>query len=421
MIEALPKIRLDPYLIRNEFPLLSDQASDNLGRSAQPLHYLDNAATSHKPAVVIDAMSDCYRHYYAPVHRGLYPLAEQASDHYEKARENIARFIQAPSPQQLVFTRSATESINMVARGWLQPRLKAGDEVWVTRMEHHANYLPWQAVCHAAGAELKLIELNNDGTLNLDAAEGLYGPKVRMIALSHVSNVLGVINPIEDVIKNAHQQGIKVLVDATQSVGHIPVNVASLACDFFAFSAHKMYGPTGIGALYGSVQCLDEMEPLLLGGGMVDLVADNECVWMPVPEKFEAGSPNLAAAVGFSAAVDYLQQKGIAHLQHSVARLTQYALSLLLAIEWVTVYGPKISEQRVGIIAFNVAGVHPHDIGQIAGEMNVAIRAGHHCCQPLMTSLSVAATARASLAPYNTEADIDALIESIKRAREMFG
>ena len=400
--------------IRADFPLLV-----NAGDS---LHYLDNAATSQKPNVVIDAIGDCYRHYNAPIHRGLYPLAEKASHHYEMARSTIAKFIGATddNSDQLIFTRSTTESINMVAQGWLRQRLKKGDQVWVTRMEHHANYLPWQALCNENGAQLKIIELKQDGSLDLDNCSGLYDATTKLIAVTQVSNVLGVINPVKEICSKATEQGIAVMVDAAQSVGHIPVDVTDLDCDFLSFSSHKMFGPTGIGALYGKAERLSEMEPLLLGGGMVDSVNESDCTWMPYPAKFEAGSQNMADAVGFAAAVDWINETGMDVMHDHVTDLTQYALDSLSKLNSIEIYGPRNAEQRGGIVSFNLTDVHPHDVGQIAGERGVAIRAGHHCCQPLMQHLGVAATARASFAPYNSHNDIDALVDAIHEAQNMF-
>ena len=397
--------------IRADFPLLV-----NAGDS---LHYLDNAATSQKPNAVIDAISNCYSEHYGPVHRGLYPLAEEASQRYESARTTLAKFINAPD-DQLIFTRSTTESINMVAQGWLRSRLSKGDQIWVTRMEHHANYLPWQALCNENNAELKIIELRQDGSLDLDSCIGLYDSTTKLIAVTHASNVLGTINPVKEICAKAAEQGIAVMVDAAQSVGHIPVDVIDIDCDFLAFSAHKMFGPTGIGALYGKAERLVEMEPLLLGGGMVDSINECNSVWMPYPAKFEAGSQNLAGALGFAAAINWLHENDMAAMHKHVTGITQYALDSLSKLNSIEIHGPRNAQQRAGIVSFNLTDVHPHDVGQIAGELGVAIRAGHHCCQPLMQYIGVAATARASFAPYNSYSDIDVLIEAINEAHRMF-
>jgi cysteine desulfurase/selenocysteine lyase len=388
---------------------------------ARPLHYLDNAATSHKPSVVLDVLDDCYRHHYGPVHRGLYALAEQATARYEQARATVARFVGAPSADQLVFTRSTTEAINLVAAGWAQPRLRPGDEVWVSRMEHHSNFLPWQRACQQSGARLRIIELNTDGSLDLDGAGAdPFGPRTRLVALTLVSNVLGVVNPIREVVERARPRGIPVLVDAAQAVAHLPLDVAELGCDFLAFSAHKMCGPTGIGALYAKAERLEEMEPLLLGGGMVDVVGEAHSSWARPPEKFEAGSPNLSGAVGFAAAARYLSGIGMQRVHAHVETLTERTLDALAATTGVRIYGPLDAGRRAGIVAFNLAGLHPHDLAQLLAERGVAIRAGHHCCQPLMQVLGVPATARASFALYNRADDVDALVDAVRWAHRVF-
>lgn len=410
----LTAIGLDAARLRGDFPLLRDPPGGG------PLVYLDNAATSHKPKAVIDTVADCYARHYGPVHRGLYPLAEDASVRYEQARSVIAGFIGAPSSDQLVLTRSATEAINMVASGWARSRLRPGNELWVSRMEHHANYLPWQRVCRITGARLRIIELKADGSLDLEATPELWGPRNRLIALSHVSNVLGTINPIRELTERAREQGIPVLVDAAQSVAQLPVDVAELNCDFLAFSAHKMFGPDGIGALYGRAVHLQAMEPLLLGGGMVDRVSETDGEWAPYPAKFEAGSPNLAGALGFAAAAGYLDAIGMERIHSHIQQLTEQALAALAALPDVEVYGPPDAERHAGIVSFNLAGVHPHDLAQLAGERGVALRAGHHCCQPLMEHLGVAATARASFALYNDSHDIEALVAVVEAARQVF-
>jgi cysteine desulfurase / selenocysteine lyase len=400
--------------IRQDFSLF------NSNSCTKHIHYLDNAATSQKPQQVIDAISNCYQHHNAPVHRGLYSLADQSTSEYENSRLKLGRFIGSPNPNQLIFTRSATESINMVAQGWLRHNLSAGDKVWVTSMEHHANLLPWQRVCEETGAQLYFIELNADGSLDLDSAKDLFGPQTRFIALCHISNVLGIINPVRTITERAKQAEIPVLIDATQSVGHMPVDVINIDCDFLVFSAHKMYGPNGIGALYGKIELLEAMEPLLLGGGMVDEVNDYKSRWASIPAKFEAGSPNLAAAVGFASAVDYIQSIGLDVMQSNVNNLTEKCLETLLRINDLKIHGPIDPLERTGIISFNLKNVHSHDVAQIAGERNVAVRAGHHCCQPLMKRLNETATVRASFAPYNINEDIDALVEAILITKSIF-
>jgi cysteine desulfurase/selenocysteine lyase len=398
---------------RADFPLLRDA---ELGRA---LHYLDNAATTQKPDSVIAAISECYREFNAPIHRGLYPLAEEATRRYEQARATVAGFIGAPLAEQLVFTHSATEAINMVAYGWARPRLASGDRIWVTRMEHHANLLPWQRVCRERGAELRVIELGEDGSLDWQAAAGLFDSRTRLISLCHVSNVLGIENPVQAVCARASAEGIPVLVDAAQSVAHTRVDATALGCDFLAFSAHKMYGPTGIGALYAKPARLEEMEPLQVGGGMVDQVTLAAASWAKSPQRFEAGSPNLAGAAGFAAAVEYLTGLGMDAIHAHVSRLTRQAVAALAEVPGLRLI-PERSVERSAIVSFVIDGVHPHDLAQVAGEQGVALRAGHHCCQPLMRHLGVAATTRASVAVYNSAADIEALLRAIDTARRLF-
>lgn len=402
----------DPERLKALFPLLSQ---------AEPaLHYLDNAATTQKPEAVINAVAACYERRYGPVHRGLYQLAERASERYEGARSAVADLIDAPDADQVIFTRGTTESINVVAQGWARGVLAPGDEVWVTAMEHHSNYLPWQAVCRETGARLRVIECNAAGELDFEGAGGLFGDRTRLIALGHVSNVLGVVNPVQSITGRARARGIPVLVDGAQAAGHMPVDVADLGCDFYAFSAHKMYGPSGLGALYVSAVRIGELQPLLLGGGMVEEVGHTESTWLPGPAKFEAGSPNLAGAAGFAAAVSFVREHMLGTAERHVARLAGTAAEGLRAIEGVTCYGPSPESRRSGIVSFNVDGVHPHDVAQIAAEHGVALRAGHHCCQPLMRRLSVPATVRASFAPYNTAGDVGALVDAIRDAKRTF-
>lgn len=402
----------DPEPLKARFPLLS--------RTRPELHYLDNAATSHKPEAVIDAVAECYRSRYGPVHRGLYGLAEQASEDYEKARARIAALVGAPRAEQLIFTRGTTEAINLVARGWARRILSPGDEIWVSAMEHHSNYLPWQAVCREKNASLRVIECDAAGELDLEGAEGLFGERSRLIALGHVSNVLGVVNPVQTIIERAGEAGIPVLLDGAQAAGHMPVDVAALGCDFYAFSAHKMYGPSGAGALYVAKERIAELEPMLLGGGMVEEVGDTESTWLPAPARFEAGSPDLAGAAGFAAAARFIEEHLPERAQRHAVRLAGSAAEGLRAISKVRCYGPPAESRASGIVSFNIEGVHPHDVAQTAAEHEVALRAGHHCCQPLMRRLGVPATVRASFAPYNTMDDVDVLIEAVRAAKRIF-
>ncbi len=412
-LKAVPADKPDFDALRKDFPIFSSGAGT--------LHYLDSAATSQKPHCVIEAIADCYRRQNAPVHRGLYPLAEAASEAYEKARRTLADFINAPSAEEIVFTRSATEAINLVASGWAGQRLQAGDEIWVSQMEHHSNYLPWQRVCRDWGASLRVIPLDSSGQLDLDRATGLFGKNTRLIAITQVSNVLGIVNPITKITKLAALNAIPVLVDAAQSVGHMPVDVQSLGCDFLVASAHKMCGPGGIGLLYGKMERLAQMEPLLLGGGMVDQVQSETSVWTDIPARFEAGSPNLAGALGFAVAANYIRRIGRDQIMKREQELAGMAFEVLSGIDGLDIYGPANSRHRSGIVSFNIDAIHPHDIAQIAGERGVAIRAGHHCCQPLMQHLNISSTVRASFSFYNNEEDIEALVSAIHQTRKILG
>lgn len=398
---------------RRDFPALERADAADLDRQPR-VHYLDNAATTQQPRTVIEAMTQLVSQGLGPVHRGLYPWAEGASEVYEQARAAIAGFVGSRNPNQLVFTRSTTDAINLVAAGFLRPRLSAGDQVWVTRMEHHANWLPWQRVCREAGAELRVVELHEDGRLKLESANGLFSRSTRLIALTHQSNVLGVETPVRAITEEAHRNGIPVLVDAAQTVAHQPVDVTELGCDFLAFSAHKMFGPTGIGALWARRELLAETEPTLLGGGMVDLVRDDDALWTSIPQRFEAGSPNLIGAAGFSAAARYLDDVGRLAIAEHLSELTARAVSALGSIRGLRLLPEAASVSRGPILSFTIDGIHPHDIAQVAAEHGVALRAGHHCCQPLMAHLGVAATARASFALYNTTADVDALAAAVE-------
>lgn len=411
----LPQVpaAIDFESLRADFPIFA--------ASRQPLHYLDSAASAQKPACVVESISQCYNHGYGPVHRGLYPLAESASEDYEASRRTLANFINAAGAEQIVFTRSATEAINLVAQGWAARYLQPGDEIWVSQMEHHANFLPWQRVCTSHGSRLRIIPLDSEGRLDLEQAEGLFDQKSRLIAITQVSNVLGTINPIGEIVATAKQQNIPVLVDAAQSVGHMPLDVQDLDCDFLVASAHKMCGPTGIGFLYGKTDRLAATEPLLLGGGMVDEVNIDNSSWAEMPARFEAGSPNLAGAIGFAAAADYLRGIGLQAIEQRVKELARLAYEKLSSVDGIRLYGPGPGLDSSGILSFNIDGIHPHDLAQIAAEHGVAIRAGHHCCQPLMQRLGVSSTARASFNLYNNEQDIAALVAAIQDAKRILG
>lgn len=404
---------LDFERVRHDFPLLREASL------ATGLHYLDNAATTQKPQAVVDAIVNSYAGEYGPVHRGLYPLAEAATDSYERARQTLADFVGATSADEIVFTRSATEAINQVAFGWARPRLRPGDRVFVSRMEHHANYLPWQRVCQETGAELRIIELDAELAPDLTGTPELFDRHTALIAVSHVSNVLGVETPLQALCAEARAQGIPVLVDAAQSVSHLPIDVATIGCDFLACSAHKMYGPAGIGLLYGRSERLAEMQPLLVGGGMVDTVGEGvaESQWAEGPARFEAGSPNLPGAAGFAAAAAFLDRLDRKRIRAHLAHLTRTAADALTDIHGLRLLSPPTASS---ILSFTLDGVHPHDLAQVAGDHGVAIRAGHHCAQPLLRSLGLSATARASLAVYNDSDDVEALVRALESARRLF-
>lgn len=407
MPETMPDLH-SPW--RADFPQL---------RRCTGLHYLDSAATALKPDSVIDACTRVMAEEYGPIHRGLYPAAERATDLYESARATLCDHFAAGESDQLIFTRSATESINMIAQGWLAPRLKSDEEVWVTELEHHANYLPWQRACQQSGARFRVLPVGKDAALDPEAIPP-FTPRVKLLAVSAVSNVLGTPLPIEELCSQAKASGTAVLVDASQAVGHQQLSFNEIGCDFLVGSGHKMFGPTGIGFLLATTALLEETEPLLLGGGMVDQATLEQPLWAGLPAKLEAGSPNLVGAVGLAAAARYLDDIGRDPIAQHVTSLTRAARSALSSLEGVKLYGVE-SAAGHGIVSFAIQGVHPHDIGHVAGESGVAIRAGHHCCQPLMRALGVDATARVSLALYNDSSDIDALVAAAQSAIELFG
>ena len=405
----------DVAAIRRDFPIL-----DRTVRGKK-LVYLDNAATSQKPQAVIDAISDYYRNYNANVHRGIHTLSDEATDAYEQARLKVARFIKAKSPRGVVFVRSTTEALNLVADAWARRELKPGDEILLSRMEHHSNLIPWQLVARDTGAKLRFISLKPDGTMNLSNLDELINDRTRLVSVSHMSNVLGTVNPVRELADAAHARGALMVVDGAQSVPHMPVDVEELGCDFLAFSGHKMLGPTGIGVLYGRESILESMEPYQGGGNMIMEVSCDTATWNEIPYKFEAGTPNVAGTIGLGAAIDYLNQLGMDRVRQHEHELTGYALGRFEELKDVLVFGPRDVENRGGVISFNFLDVHAHDVGTVLDQEGVAIRAGHHCCQPLMRWLDVAATARASFYLYNTNEEVDVLIGSLKKAKEMFG
>ncbi|HEY8418365.1 MAG TPA: cysteine desulfurase [Limnochordales bacterium] len=403
---------MDARLIRRDFPVLEQMVN------GRPLVYLDSAATAQKPRPVIEAVRRFFEEYNANVHRAIHALGERATAEYEEARRKVARFINAPAPRNIVFTKNATESINLVAYSWARGNLKPGDEILVSPIEHHSNLVPWQLAARATGARLRFFDVTPDGRLRLDNLEELISERTRLVAVTHVSNVLGTIVPVQEIVAAARRVGAVVLVDGAQSVPHMPVDVQALGCDFLAFSGHKMGGPTGIGVLYGREELLERMDPFLGGGDMISAVRLESSEWAELPYKFEAGTPPIAEAIGLGAAVDYLTGIGMDQVHAHERQLTAYARERLQQVPGVTIYGP---EERGGLVTFNVGDIHPHDLATVLDQHGIAIRAGHHCAQPVMEWLGVPATARASFWIYNTEEDVDRLVEGLRAAKEFFG
>jgi len=404
----------DVEKVRGDFPILSTRIN------GRPLVYLDNAATSQKPRSVIRAISDYYERSNSNVHRGVHTLSMMASEAYEEARAKVQRFVGAPEVESIVWTRNASESINLVAASWGLGNLKEGDEIVATGMEHHSNLVPWQQLAGRTGAVLKLISVQEGGTLDMESAGEAITERTRLVAVTHLSNVLGTVNPVKDLAARAHSVGAVILVDGAQSVPHMPVDVVDLECDFLAFSAHKMLGPTGVGVLYGRPELLDAMPPYMFGGDMVLRVTYEDARWNQVPYKFEAGTPNIAGAIGTGAAVDYLTALGMESVWAHEQRLTAYALERMRELELVTVMGPQDPAGRGGTISFSHEWIHPHDLGTVLDSMGIAIRTGHHCAMPLVRSYGLTASARASFYVYNDEEEVDLLIDGLKAAERYF-
>jgi cysteine desulfurase/selenocysteine lyase len=398
--------------IREDFPVLRQLSH------GKPLVYLDNAATSQKPAAVIDRLRDFYSNEYATVRRGVHYLSERATFAHDQARAKIARFVNAGDPRQLVFTRGTTEAINLVASGFEHAILKPGDEVLLTRMEHHANIVPWQLACERTGAKIVVAPMNLRGELELDALEALISDRTKILGVAHVSNALGTVNPIKRIVEIAHARGVPVLVDGAQAVPHMPVDVQDLGADFYTLSGHKMFGPTGIGALYGTAEWLDRLPPYQGGGDMILSVTFEKTVFNTIPHKFEAGTPAIAEAIGLGAAVDYLDGLGFANVAAHEHELVVYATERLEALDGVTIIGT--AREKASVVSFAVDGIHPHDIGTILDQEGIAIRVGHHCAQPVMQFFDVPATARASFAFYNTRDEVDALVRGVEHCIEVF-
>jgi cysteine desulfurase/selenocysteine lyase len=414
-VAVTAKPKLDAQKIRADFAYLEEL------RDGKPVAFLDSAASSQKPRQVLDALRDFYEHSYANVHRGVYQLAERATAGYEGAREKVRAFINAPSTREVVFTRSATESINLVAYAWGLDNLGPGDVVIVTELEHHSNFVPWQYIAKRTGAEFRMLPIDDLGEVQLDALDGIAGKgNVKVVATNLVSNSLGTVNPVEKMAEWAHAHGAIMVVDAAQAAPHRPIDVEALGADFLAFSSHKMCGPSGIGALWGKSELLDAMQPFNLGGHMIRSVKFEDTSWGQLPYKFEAGTMPIAEAYAFGAAIDYLSAIGLEAIEQHEHELVAYALERLTEVPGAVSYGPP-ADRRAGIVSFNLEGIHPHDISQVLDWENVAIRGGHHCTQPLMKRLGVAATCRASFYVYSIQDEVDRLIEGLQKARKSFG
>ena len=398
--------------IKQDFPILDQIVND------EPLVYLDNAATTQKPKQVLAAIENYYLRDNANVHRGVHTLAERATAAYEAARERVRSFINASSSREVLFTRGTTTSLNWVAQ-FAAERLQPGDEVMISIMEHHSNVIPWQEACRKTGAKLVYVYLK-DGALDMEDFRAKLNEQTKLVSLAHASNVLGVINPIKEIAQLVHQQGALLVVDGAQSIPHMKIDVQDLDVDFFAFSGHKMAGPTGIGVLYGKEELLEQMSPVEFGGEMIDFVYEQEATWKELPWKFEAGTPNMAGAIGLAAAIDYLEDLGMDAIARHEQDLISYVFPKLQAVEGLTIYGSQDLAQRSGVIAFNLDGLHPHDVATALDYEGVAVRAGHHCAQPLLTYLQVPATVRASFYVYNTYADCDKLVDALEKTKEFF-
>jgi len=409
---ATIQLELDAHEIRRQFPFFQPHPE------MRSLIYLDNAATTQKPYAVLDALMNFYAHHNANVHRGAYGVGAKASELFEAARERVARFLNARESAEIIFTRGTTESINLVAASWGGSQLREGDEIIVSEMEHHANILPWMQIARAKGARIVVWRITDEGRLDLDELRRLITERTRMVAVTHISNVLGTINPVADICRIAHEAGALCLVDAAQSAAHLPLDVQALNCDFLAFSGHKAYGPTGIGVLYGKRALLEQMPPYQTGGGMIRKVSWDEVVWADVPARFEAGTPAIAEAIGLHAALDFIDAIGRERIAAQEHALTQYALQRLQEVPDLRLYGPQ--PDRAGIFAFTLADIHPHDIATVLDSRDIAIRSGHHCAHPLGNRLGAPATARVSLAIYNDTDHIDALIEGLHYVRQVF-
>jgi cysteine desulfurase/selenocysteine lyase len=398
--------------LRRDFPILSRRVH------GKPLVYLDNAATTQKPSVVIDSVADMYRKSYGNIHRGVHLLSVEATDAYEAAREKVRAFVNAAEAREIIFVRGTTEGINLVAQTYGRQRVGEGDEVVITALEHHSNIVPWQLLCEEKKARLKVIPIDRTGAVRVEELERLLTPRTRIVSVAHVSNALGTLVPVRRIVEIAHSRGVPVFVDGAQAVPRLAVDVRSIGCDFYAFSSHKMYGSTGVGVLYARAELLEEMPPYQGGGDMISSVTFEKSTWNVLPYKFEAGTPNIAGAIGLGTAVDYLSAIGIDRVTAHEEDLLAYATRTLSAIPGLTIIGT--APEKIGVLSFVLEGVHPHDVGTVLDQEGIAIRTGHHCAQPVMEFFGVPATARASLALYNTRDEIDALAEGIRKVLRMF-
>ena len=405
-------VAIDLAAVRRDFPILSRQVH------GKPLVYLDNAASSQKPRVVIDAECRLYEEYYANVHRGVHSLSMQSTDAYEAARAKAQAFLNAASTREIVFTRGTTEAINLVAATFGRARVKAGDEVLVSGLEHHSNIVPWQMLCEEKGARLRHVPINDDGEVILEELERLLNPRTRILGIAHVSNALGTVNPVAQSVEMAHARGVPVLLDGAQAVPHVPVDVRAIGCDFYAFSSHKVFGPTGIGVLYGKAAVLEQMPPYQGGGDMILSVSFEKTTYNELPYKFEAGTPNIAGVIGLGAALDWVSGIGLDRIAAHEHTLLEYGTARLLEIPGLRIIGT--ARDKAAVLSFVMEGVHPHDMGTVLDYEGVAVRTGHHCAQPVMERFGVPATTRASMAVYNTKEEIDVLVKGIQKARDMF-
>ncbi|MBD8016333.1 cysteine desulfurase [Microbacterium sp. APC 3898] len=400
--------------IKSYFPILNQEINGH------PLVYLDSAATSQKPVQVIEAMKNYYEFDNANVHRGVHTLGNRATEKYEGARDKVRKFINANSTEEIIFLRGTTTAINLVAQSYGRANVNEGDEIVITYMEHHSNIIPWQQLAKERGAILKYVELEKDGTISLEQVRAAVTERTKIVSMVYVSNVLGTMNPVKEVAQIAHENGAVMVVDGAQAAPHLKIDVQQLDCDFFAFSGHKMCGPTGIGVLYGKKELLNNMEPVEFGGEMIDFVGLYDSTWKELPWKFEGGTPIIAGAVGLGAAIDFLNEIGLNEIEKHEHQMAAYAMDKMGGIEGLEIYGPADPQHRAGIVTFNLNDVHPHDVATVLDMSGIAVRAGHHCAQPLMKWLEVTATARASFYLYNSESDVDRLVEGLRSAKEYF-